>query len=443
MCGSISDVVGNRRTYLVGCLLQCASTLACGLAKTGTQIIVFRAFSGIAASFSLPSAVSLINEVFPRGQSRNIAFAAMGGAQSIGFAIGLVLGGVITGTIGWNWGFYVAAISNFVMLGISTWQLPKNVQESHGSWLQRLAADIDWVGVILASAGLAMLSYIIAYVVPCRGSVPSLVLQENTKLTLKIRVMTGSPAAMKLPHNITLLVLSFALMLSFILWVGRQERLNRPALIPNSLWRHKAFSSICINVFCIWAAFNIFEQYQNFFFQEIQHISPLGAALRFLPAPISGALTSIVVGLIVHRVRADWIVIMTTIPCAIASVLMAVAKPRWSYWACAFIASFLNPIGADGIFTVSNLLITSMFPPKTQGVAGGVFNMVSQTGKSVGMALTALVANQVTANSRTAERPRLVGYRAAFWFTVGLASTSLCVSVWGLRKIGKVGRKLD
>lgn len=242
-------------------------------------------------------------------------------------------------------------------------------------------------------------------------------------------------------------MLSVALLVSFVFWVGRQERLGRPALIPNSLWKNKVFSCICINVFCIWAAFNAFEQYQNFFFQEVQGLSPLDAAIRFLPAPISGALTNVVVGLVVHRIRADWIVISTSIPCVLASVLMAVAKPSWSYWRAAFLANLLNPIAADGIFTVSNLLITSMFPSKTQGAAGGVFNTVSQTGKSVGLALTALVANEVTKNSVYQEKfspeALLVGYHAAFWFCVGLILVSLVISVWGLRKIGKVGIKSE
>lgn len=242
-------------------------------------------------------------------------------------------------------------------------------------------------------------------------------------------------------------MLSVALLVAFVFWVGRQERLGRPALIPNSLWKNKVFTCICINVFCIWAAFNVFEQYQNFFFQEVQGLSPLGAAIRFLPAPISGALTNVVVGLVVHRVRADWIVISTTIPCVIASVLMAVAKPSWSYWGAAFLANLFNPIAADGIFTVSNLLISSMFPPKTQGVAGGVFNTVSQTGKSVGLALTALVANQVTQNSgireKTGPEALLVGYHSAFWFCVGLTLASLVISVCGLRRIGNVGIKSE
>lgn len=97
--------------------------------------------------------------------------------------------------------------------------------------------------------------------------------------------------------------------------------------------------------------------------------------------------------------RADWIVIATIIPYLLASVLVAIAQPSWAYWAVAFSANLLNHIDADSIFTVSNLLITSMFPSKTQGMAGGISNTVSQTGKIVGLAVTALVANQVTNNS--------------------------------------------
>lgn len=97
--------------------------------------------------------------------------------------------------------------------------------------------------------------------------------------------------------------------------------------------------------------------------------------------------------------RADWIVIVTTIIAIIACIaplLMAVVNPDWTYWAMAFPAVFFNPLGADGLFTISNLLITSLFPAKMQGLAGGVFNTVSQIGKSVGLALVALSANQVS-----------------------------------------------
>ena len=74
--------------YLVGCVLQAGFVLGCGLSQTTTQIILFRGLSGIALSFCLPSAVAIITRSFV-GKRRDFAFAAMGGGQPIGFAVGL------------------------------------------------------------------------------------------------------------------------------------------------------------------------------------------------------------------------------------------------------------------------------------------------------------------------------------------------------------------
>jgi len=52
----------------------------------------------------------------------------------------------------------------------------------------------------------------------------------------------------RLPHIIAMLVIGVVLGPVFVFWVGRQERLGRPALIPNSLWQKKAFTSICLMV---------------------------------------------------------------------------------------------------------------------------------------------------------------------------------------------------
>lgn len=163
LLGSVADVVGSRWMYLLGCLLQCLFTLACGLSKTGTQLVIFRAFSGIAASFCLPSAVSIINSSFPPGRRRNMAFASMGGGQPIGFGIGLVLGGVLAGSIGWQWAFHFTAVVNLIVFVLAAWQLPKNEENAPSVSWQRLISDIDWIGAFIASTSLAMLSYVLAY----------------------------------------------------------------------------------------------------------------------------------------------------------------------------------------------------------------------------------------------------------------------------------------
>jgi MFS family permease len=122
-------------------------------------------------SFCLPSAVAIITRSFD-GKRRDFAFAAMGGGQPVGFAVGLALGGVLTDTIGWRWGFYISAVIDTAIFGVALWGLPKSIDspaDRQGAadltWAEKWAQlkhDIDWIGAIIASISLAMLSYVFA-----------------------------------------------------------------------------------------------------------------------------------------------------------------------------------------------------------------------------------------------------------------------------------------
>ena len=176
-------------------------------------------------------------------------------------------------------------------------------------------------------------------------------------------------------------------------------------------------------------------------------LSATKSSLYFLPAPVSGAISNILVGFIVHRVSAHWLVLGGSAISALGPLVMAFAKPDSLYWTHAFLANTFNPVGADSLYTTANLLISSAFPPKTQGLAGGVFNTVAQIGKSVGLALVAVIAASVTKQSEYKDKespPALLeGYRATFWFCFSMILLALVIGVFGLRKAGKVGHKRD
>ncbi|TEA17297.1 putative MFS-type transporter [Colletotrichum sidae] len=347
LSGAMADLFGARQLYLLGCFFQSVFTLACGLANTGTQLIVFRAFAGVAISMCLPSAVSIITHAFPSGKRRNIAFASMGGGQPIGFSVGLSVGGVFTDTIGWRWGFHMAAIINTVIFLIA------------------------------------------------------------------LNVITESTSDIKKPANVALLVISGVLVGSFIGWVERQERLGRPAIIANTLWKNRSFTSICVSVFLVWGAFNATEQLGSLYLQYVQRLSATDTSVRFLPAPVGGVLANVAAGLVVHRVRADVAILVAVALAALSPLLMAAADPAW----------------------------------KLLGVAGGVYNTIAQIGKSVGLASSGTIASAVAARSAVADKespPALLdGYRASFWYCFALYGATLLVTVWGLRKIGKVGVKKE
>jgi MFS family permease len=147
---------------VAGSFLFVIFTVALGLATTGIQVIMFRTCLGIAMSMCLPTTVSLITNTFPKGKWRNTSFAMNGMAQPLGYALGLVLGGVFTDTIGWRWSYWIMAIVNLCLSTVSIWSLPKIQHMSSKTWTKRLIEDVDWIGATGLSISLGLLMYMLA-----------------------------------------------------------------------------------------------------------------------------------------------------------------------------------------------------------------------------------------------------------------------------------------
>ncbi|OBT39729.1 hypothetical protein VE00_09844 [Pseudogymnoascus sp. WSF 3629] len=425
LSGSIADVAGGRRIYLLGVFLMAITTIACGVCKTSIQLIMFRAVQGVALSLCLPSSVILITSNIPTGSWRNIAFSCLGAGQPVGFSVGLVIGGVFVEAIGWRYGYYIAAILTAVIFVISIFGVPVDhaaESQSLRTILRRMGTEIDWIGCMLLSTSLGLFSYVLS-------------------------VLASGASHFLAPASITLFSIATALIPAFVFYVKRQERLGLKAIIPPSIWSNRVFASLCTTVFIIWGTFNAVQFFLTLFFQSVQSLSAIQTSLRFLPMVITGTGTNFLTGWLVKRVRADILVLASACISALSPLLMAIINPASSYWTYAFFATACAPICADVLFTVANLLITSVFPPKTHGLAGGVFNTISNIGNSVGLAITAVVASSVTLSEKGKDESvaemLMDGYRATFWLCFGANVVVLAIIGFGLRKIGKVGIKVD
>ena len=199
-------------------------------------MILFRTLAGASIAMCLPTAVSLITNTFRKGTWRNVAFASNGMGQPLGYSVGLVLGGVFTDTIGWRWSFYMMGIINFFITWSAFYALPDIQMESEKLWKRRLLDDIDWIGALIMSAALGILLYVLA-------------------------TTTTSYRKFSDPKNTALFVGSLILLGAFPVWMDYQVRHQRPAIIPNRLWRNAAFTSICLAVFLCWASLNAIEYF--------------------------------------------------------------------------------------------------------------------------------------------------------------------------------------
>lgn len=262
--GSLADVLGARRCYLSGSVLSVAWIVACGLARTGKQLILFRALHGISIAMCLPSAVSILSAHFKPGPRRNAAFTLLGAAQPTGFLIGLVIGGIPTDLVNWRLCFYLVAGVNAVVLLSSVFTIPRDAA-APGTVLERFRREIDWVGVTVISFALGLLSYILA-------------------------ALTVDMPSIREPANIVMLIVSVLLFPIFTCWEHRQERLGRPALIPNSLWANPIFLSIALLSFLAWATVTANQYFLGLFFEKVQLLSAFSTSLRFLPLVVSGVL---------------------------------------------------------------------------------------------------------------------------------------------------------
>lgn len=225
--GTLADVIGARPVELLAITLLGAFTLACGLSSNGIQLVLFRAFQGIAEAMHLPCSVSLVARYVPSGPRRNSSFACLGLSAPLGFSVGLVLGGVLVGTIGWRAGFYIPGAVMLVQALTSFRLIPRAESLPAREILHKLKSETDWIGAAIASAGLAMFSYVLA-------------------------ILSTDIDNIRRPSSIAMLVLSVCLMIFFPVWINMQERKCRPALVPNYLWKNVPFSTICLLTLFAW-----------------------------------------------------------------------------------------------------------------------------------------------------------------------------------------------
>ena len=149
--GRLADIYGRRRIFIYGLIFQFFSTLCCGLASSGSLIIIMRVIQGISAAMIFGTMVAIITSVFP-GEERGKALGISVAATYAGLAVGPFLGGLFTHHLGWRSIFFFGTFMTTVALGFA---LSKMKRE----WIEAAGERFDLAGSLLFVASLGLLVY--------------------------------------------------------------------------------------------------------------------------------------------------------------------------------------------------------------------------------------------------------------------------------------------
>ena len=154
--GRLGDRFGSRRVFMVGTVLFGVASLLCGLAWTLDVLIAARTVHGLSAALMAPTALAMLITTFTEGTHRTKALAVWGGVGGLGATAALLIGGALTGLLGWEWVFFLNLPVAAGLLALAPVLLPDRDQAP--------PVGIDLAGSVLITMALASLCLVVVRV---------------------------------------------------------------------------------------------------------------------------------------------------------------------------------------------------------------------------------------------------------------------------------------
>ena len=396
LSGRVADLWGRRRTFVAGLALFTTASLCCGLSVAPGMLVTARAFQGLGAAITAPAALSIITTIFEEGPERDRAVAAWTAVAAGGGAAGLLLGGLITDTLGWGWIFFINLPVGVAGIALSYVLLPES---------RDLAASrgLDLLGAVTVTAGLVLL-------------VLGLTRIEEAGL--------GSPP--------TLATLGLAAV-SFGAFVFVERRAADP-LVPLGLFRLRGLVGAALVAFALTATTSPLGVLVTLYLQNTLGYSASFAGLTGLPLSLCVILGSVLGGRIAGRLGGRATMSLGLAVVAVAA-LVTTGITADSGVVYVLVGAALAGLGLGCASVASTARGTSAVEEGDRGLASGFMNTSAQVGTALGLAaLISLATARTEALSGGAGAEALVaGYRSAFLVAAGVASLGVVAALYFFR----------
>jgi EmrB/QacA subfamily drug resistance transporter len=376
--GRAADLVGRRKLFVIGVLVFSAASLLNGLSTSSGMLVAARGLQGLGAALVSPAALSIITITFAEGPERTKALGVWGAIAAGGGAFGLLLGGILTDSLSWEWIFFVN-----VPVGVAAALLAvRFIPESRA---EQRADSFDVAGAMSVTAGLILLVYAIVKAEDYGwGSAKTLGLAAAAVALLAIFVMI--------------------------------ERRSKAPLVRLAIF--KVRSLLGANLVLLVVAGGLFA---NFFFssiyvQRILGYSPLEAGLAFLPVTAGIVIGSGLSQVLVKRLGVRETTMLGMVIAAGGLFVLAQASVGGTYLDTLLPGLLPMSIGMGLTFVPVTLIATTNVASEDAGLASGLFNTSQQVGGALGLAVLATLAADKTASVRGADQATALveGFQVAF-----------------------------
>jgi EmrB/QacA subfamily drug resistance transporter len=354
--GSLGDLLGRRRVFVVGLVLFSAASLLCGLSGSPTMLNVARGIQGIGGAMMFATSLALIAQEFAPHE-RGTAFGLWGATTGFAVAVGPLVGGALTDGLGWQWIFLVNVPIGLATVAITLMRVPSSTRDP--------SARIDWPGLVTFSSGL---------------------------FCLVLALIRGNDDGWGSTKIVTLLITAALLLLIFVTVEFRSDQ----PMLDLRLFRVPTFTGAQIVAFSIHASMFSMFLYITLYMQNVLRYSPFQAGLRFLPVSLLSFLVAPAAGKLAERLPVRAFLSTGLALIGVGLLLMSGIDPSdgWTTLLPGFI------LGGIGIGCVNPPLATAaigVVQPQRSGAASGINSTFRQVGTAVGVAgLGAILQSKLT-----------------------------------------------
>ncbi len=377
--GRLGDLYGRRRIFIIGLTVFGVASLLGGLATNEGLLLAARGLQGLGAALASPAALALIATTFPAGPQRNRAFAVYAAMSGAGAAVGLILGGWLTG------------LDSFFGLDIEGWRITLLINTPIGIAAALLAprflreseshrGQLDLPGAFTGTLGLLGLVYGFSRA----GS-------EGWGDTLTLVSLIGGAAVLAL----------------FLFIEGRVAHPLLPSRVFLNRTRAASFGAMFLAPAAMFAMFFYLSQY----IQNIMGYSSLEAGVAFLPFCFGLVFAAGLASNLINRFDPRYLSGVGTLLAAAGLFLFAqlpfdtefpINPVEASYAADILPGILLMSVGMGLVFVPLTLTAVHHLRDEDSGIGSGVLNTMQQVGGALGLAVLSTLATQ-TFTDRAAE----------------------------------------